>query len=98
MRHCPGCHNFTKKGPLGKLEKRGLSGKYANCLPLTIDFIIEKIGYIIKNVFDSNDITGLNHYTVGCSPSLRTLLTLTIINTCLSRKDIINKLGRVTIH
>ena len=94
MRHCPGCHNFTKK----LLEKRGLSGKYANCLPLTVDFIKENVGHLIKNVFNSNDITNLKKYKVGCSPSLRTLLTLTIINTCISRPDTIQKLGRITIH
>ena len=98
MRHCPGCHNFTKKGTFGKLEKRGLSGKYANCLPLTVDFIKNNIGYLIKNVFNSDDILHLKKYRVGCSPSLRTLLTLTIINTCLSRPDTIQKLGRITIY
>ena len=72
MRHCPGCHNVTKD----VWEKRGLSGIYANCLPVTFRFLQSNKAALTKNVFLDNP----ESYQVGCSPSPRTLVTLCGIN------------------
>jgi len=86
MRHCPACHNLSTGKEFYK--KQGLSGYISNCLPITIDYLLETspspmqpIRKLYNNVFDGTP----EQYTPICSASFRTILTATLVSWALSQ-------------
>ena len=72
MRHCPGCHQLTKH----LWEKKGLSGLFANCIPIGIKYLQKHSKHLHENIFEKKPLT----YKVGSSISFRACLTMCCVN------------------
>ena len=77
MRHCPGCHQLTKH----VWEKRGLSGLFANCIPVGIKFLQENADALYEHIFEKQP----TKYKVGSSTSFRACLTMCCVNNVIGK-------------
>lgn len=77
MRHCPGCHQLTKH----VWEKRGLSGLFANCIPVGIHFLHDNVDSLYENIFEKQP----TKYKAGSSTSFRACLTMCCVNNVIGK-------------
>lgn len=77
MRHCPGCHQLTKY----VWEKRGLSGLFANCIPVGIHFLHDNVDSLYEHIFEKQP----TKYKVGSSTSFRACLTMCCVNNVIGK-------------